>query len=148
MSISKEKSIRYSNNRPDGELMRSHHHWKWFQPNNHRTGDCVIRSHCKFFNQTWLEAFDALVPIARAKQENLGRIYLDSTGDIDQLNLKWHSIPIQKGKKRITVEDFCKKHPEGRYICKISNHVVCVKDGFYWDIWECGDSALYGYWTD
>lgn len=146
--ISNEKSIRYSGSRPNGELMISHKHWKWYQPNNHRTGDCVIRAHSKYYDLSWVETFDQLVPVARREQENLGRLYLDRTGDIDDFKLVWHPVPIVKGKKRMTVEEFCKRHHDGRYIVKVSNHVVTVKDGYYWDIWECGDSALFGYWTD
>ena len=146
--ISNDKSIRYNKTRPNGEVMITGKRWKWFQPNNHRTGDCVIRSFCKYWDVDWLTAFDRLVPAARKRQENLGLLLQCADGDMEDLGLVWHSIPITKGKKRMTVEQFTKRHSEGRYILKISNHVVAVKDGWYWDIWECGDSALYGYWTD
>ncbi len=144
--ISRDKSIRYSASRPNGEIMITGKHWKWFQPNNHRTGDCVVRSYCKYYDIDWLTAFDMLIPIARERQENLGLLFQYAKGDI--ADLEWHPLTIAKGKKRMTVEEFARKHPDGRYILKVSNHVVTVKDGYYWDIWECGDCALYGYWTD
>ena len=148
MAISRDRTIMYSQTRPSGELMITGKHWKWYQPNNHRTGDCVIRSISKYYGITWLEAFDMIVPLARAKQENMGRVLLDTIGNVDEFGLVWHNIPIKKGHKRPTVEKFAKEHPSGRYIVKVSNHVVTVKDGYYWDIWECGDKAIYGYWTE
>ena len=148
MAISNDKTIRYNQNRPNGELMITGKRWKWYQPNDHRTGDCVIRSISKYFDITWLEAFDMLVPIAREMRENMGRVMLDTKGNVDKFGLEWHGVPIQKGRKRPTVEKFAKEHSAGRFIVKVSNHVVTVKDGYYWDIWECGDCAIYGYWTD
>ena len=145
--ISRDKTIRYSAKRPNGELMISHKHWKWFQPNNHKTGDCVIRAFCKYWDVDWLTAFDMLVPVARKRQENLGLLLQYADGDISEVGLKWYSLPAVKGKKRQTVESFAKNHPTGRYILRVASHVVAVVDGFYWDIWESGDCAIYGYWT-
>ena len=142
------EKIRYSQKRENGELMISHKHWRWFQPNNHRTGDCVIRSFCKYMDVNWVTAFDRLVPIARERQENLGLLFQYADGDMKELGLIWHPLKVVKGKKRITVEEFAKSHKEGRYILRVSNHVVTVKDGYYWDIWECGDCCVYGYWSD
>lgn len=96
----------------------------------------------------WVTAFDRLVPIARERQENLGLLFQYADGDMEELDLIWHPLKVVKGKKRITVEEFAKSHKEGRYILRVSHHVVTVKDGYYWDIWECGDCCVYGYWSD
>lgn len=96
----------------------------------------------------WVTAFDMLVPIARERQENLGLLFQYADGDMKELDLIWNPLKVVKGKKRITVEEFAKSHKEGRYILRVSNHVVTVRDGYYWDIWECGDCCVYGYWSD
>lgn len=144
--ISKDKTIRYSQSRPNGELMISHRKWRWYQPNDHRTGDCVIRAYSKYHDIDWLSAFDILMPLARERKENLTLLFQYANGDI--AGMKWHSLPAIKGRKRITVERFAKDHKEGRYILKVANHVVAVKDGYFWDIWDCGECCVYGYWTD
>ena len=146
--ISVDKSIRYSQKRPNGETMISGRNWKWFQPNNHRTGDCVVRSLCKYLDLDWLSTFDRLVPIARERQENLGNLLQYADGDVSELGLCWTPISVAKGEKRITVDQFAKRNPTGRFILRVANHVVAVKDGWYWDIWDCGDYTVYGYWTD
>ena len=142
-----DKTIRYNQGRLNGTIMLTGKHWKWYQPNDHRTGDCVIRAYSKFAGVDWLTAFDTLVPIARKYQENLYGVLECVKTDIPELNLEYHTIPIVKGQKRMTVEEFCLHHPVGNYFVRIANHTVAVVDGYYHDIWECGDSAIVAYFT-
>jgi len=37
-----------------------------------------------------------------------------------------------------TVSDFAKAHPNGTYILAMPSHVVCVKDGNWYDTWDSG----------
>ena len=37
-----------------------------------------------------------------------------------------------------TVKDFCRDYPVGTFILGIGDHVVCVKDGDYYDAWDSG----------
>lgn len=117
-----------------------------FQPNKHIDGDCAVRSMVKALDLTWLEAFDALVDIARKQQrvptskevftellESNGFVYVSTSKNL-------------KGKKRPTVESFTKQHPEGTYVVRAAHHIVTVKDGKYYDAFDSGSSCLYGYW--
>ena len=37
-----------------------------------------------------------------------------------------------------TVKDFCRDYQVGTFILGIGDHVVCVKDGDYYDAWDSG----------
>lgn len=38
-----------------------------------------------------------------------------------------------------TVRDFCRDHPEGRYLLATGTHVVAAIDGDYYDTWDSGN---------
>lgn len=50
------------------------------------------------------------------------------------------------GQHVYTVDDFCRDHPTGTYVLGIDGHVVCVKDGHYWDTWDSGQEIPIYYW--
>ena len=117
----------------------------YFQPNIHKCGDCHIRCICAATGKDWLEVFDGLYEVARKSQYPLG-----STESITEylggLGYQWVAIKPKKGSSRPTVAEFTKSHKKGRYVLRVSNHVVGAHDGGYYDIWDCGDKSLYGYW--
>jgi len=121
-----------------------HDNFQYYQPNDHVTSDCGIRAVTKALDLTWEDAFKLLAESAIVLKEPA-----ESCDNIDAV-LKKHGflwIPVKpaKGEKRPTVSDFAKKHPE-KAICRISSHLVATQDGNYYDIWDCGDKSLYGYW--
>lgn len=52
------------------------------------------------------------------------------------------------GEDMYTVEAFAEDHPKGTFILSILDpgHVVCVKDGHYWDSWDSGNEVPQYYW--
>lgn len=56
------------------------------------------------------------------------------------------SFPAKKGQERMKVADFCKKYPKGRFILQVANHVVAVKDGVFYDTWNCSHKCVYKAW--
>ena len=42
----------------------------------------------------------------------------------------------------VTVSQFAKDHPKGRYVLATQNHVVCVDSGNYFDSWDSGDEIV------
>lgn len=56
------------------------------------------------------------------------------------------SLPSQKGRKRATPVKFCELFPKGRYILRLAGHVVAVRDGHYYDTWDCGKKCVYCAW--
>ena len=57
----------------------------------------------------------------------------------------WHACKAVKGKKRITVLDFAKSHPKGRFVIQIANHETACVDGVILDAWNCGGKCVVGY---
>lgn len=109
-------------------------------------GDCVIRAFANATDKTWLEAFDLLTAEARATYDvpNGKSCY---EGLFKKLGYKQSSFPAIKGKKRMTVERFCKEHPKGRYMISLSNHLCAVVDGKVLDTWYRGDKCVYMCYT-
>lgn len=123
--------------------------YKYYQPNQKdlkdNYGDCVIRALTKVTGKAWVDVFDELVPIARELQcmpngKPCFERYLTEKG------FKYHGISNGKGTKRPTVDSFAKTHKSGTYFVKVSNHVVAIVDGVYYDTWDSGHKSLYGYW--
>lgn len=127
--------------------------FKYYQPNKKdlkdEQGDCSIRAITKFFGITWLEAFDELITYARQTQKmvnSLDNIHLL----MDSKKIPYVKCYKPKDKKKTTVMDFAKSNKSGTYILYVrvgyGTHLVCVKDGNYYDTWDCGDRIVYGYW--
>ena len=120
----------------------------YFQPNSkdrkNRYGDCVIRAIAGATGQPWQAAFEGLIPYALSAQcmpngRPCYEAYLKDHG------FTYHGFRTRKGEHRPTVEKFAKEHKEGVYIAFMKNHVVCIRDGKYYDTWDSGNYYLYGY---
>lgn len=108
-------------------------------------GDCVVRALAVAANITWLEAFDLLAEQARKdfNVQNDKKVY-----DKVLARLHFTKVPVKvaKGERRITVEEFCKKHPKGRYFVSISGHCTAVIDGVCYDTWFPGEYTVRSYY--
>lgn len=105
-------------------------------PLNNRVGDCVIRAISTALNQSWQLTFWGLCLKAFQKF------------DMPSSNAVWGEYLFDKGYKRIaipndckcyTVNDFCEDNPKGTFILGTGTHVICVKNGEYYDIWQSGN---------
>lgn len=132
-------------------IMEKSKRWVYYQPNKKdlkdRYGDCTIRALSKALNCSWLEAYDKMVPICREAQTS--NIFAAPAAIrnplVESLGFKYTGISNKRGTKRPTVDSFAKDHPNGTYICNLSNHEVAVVNGKYYDTWDCGQYSLYGY---
>ena len=98
-------------------------------------GDCVIRAFAVAMDITWLEAFDMLSEEARKtynvpNDDKVWNAVLKANG------FEYHGLKAEYGQKRMTVEEFCKKYPKGRYFISISNHCTAVINGVCYDTWN------------
>lgn len=121
--------------------------WQQYNPNPNgaRVGDCTVRAVSAALGEDWAQTFVGLCV------EGL------VLGDMPSANRVWGSYLERHGfKRRLTeaecskcycVRDFCHDHPRGVYVLAISGHVVCVRDGSYWDTWDSGDECPLYYWT-
>ena len=121
-----------------------HENFKYYQPNKHICGDCVIRAVSKALDCTWEESFKILTDRA-LKIKDVPNCRKTVTSVLKDYGFRWVAIKVEKGMKRPTVSEFAKSH-DGTYVLKVAHHEVCVKGGKYYDIWDCGEKAVYGYW--
>ena len=108
-------------------------------PQGGNVGDCTVRAISLATGQDWED------------------IYLDlcihgfTMADMPSSNSVWGSYLVQNGWKYnrlqdtcpfcYTVNDFAEDHKEGTFIVGTGTHVVCIKDGQYWDSWDSGDKV-------
>lgn len=113
-------------------------------PDKNKTADCTIRAVSFTLDQSWDTTF---IHIA---------VECLMYHDMPEANYIWAGYLKSKGYKRklipdtcpncYTVRDFCLDHPHGTYILGTGFHAVAVRDGDYYDIWDCGDEIPIYYW--
>lgn len=125
-----------------------HENFEYYQPNDHVCGDCAIRAVTKALGGIkWEDALTGLYNVAMkikeapTSRETIGQL-MKEQGWI------WVGIKPNRGEKRPKVHEFAKNYKFGKYILDLSGHVVAAADGKYYDIWDCGDKSLYGYWAE
>ena len=120
--------------------------YRYFNPNPvaARVGDCTVRAICGATDHEWID------------------IYIDLAiqglmmGDLPNANSVWGAYLRSIGFKRCvipdtcpdcyTVADFCADHPKGCYVLALNGHVICCKDGDYYDSWDSGNERPVYYW--
>lgn len=117
-----------------------------FEENRHyKVGDCVIRAFAVAADIKWIEAFDILVENAR-KTYNVPNGQSNYEKVFENYGFERKSVKVVKGKKRMTLEDFCKKHKKGNFIVAVANHLTAVVDGVCYDNWNPANKCVYVYY--
>lgn len=119
---------------------------KNMNPIARRTIDCTVRAISAALDLDWDSVFVGI------------NVKAFDTKDMPSANHVWGAYLRSKGWKRhvipnecpdcYTVADFCRDHPRGRYILALDGHVVCVKDGNYYDTWDSGEEIPLYYWEE
>lgn len=104
--------------------------------------DCTMRAISIVLNITWQEAFDILVNEAR-KQYDMPNSMKVLEKVLKNNGFETITMKIEKGRKRLTAEQFAKSTRKGTYILRVAKHVCAVVDGKIKDAWNCGDSCIY-----
>ena len=100
-------------------------------------GDCTIRAISRALDLSWTDTYMGLV--------NQGyQMY-----DMPSANRVWGQYLKDNGFKKFqlpdfcpecyTIRDFCYDYPIGTYIVGTGEHVVCVRNGDYYDSWDSGN---------
>lgn len=109
-------------------------------PAHKSVGDCTVRAVSKALGQDWEQTY-----IQLALQGFL-------MGDMPSANRVWGAYLRERGFVRrtpdddITLSEFAAEHPRGTYILALPSHVVCVRDGDWFDTWDSGDEVPIYYW--
>ena len=119
----------------------------YFNPNpaGRRAGDCVIRAISAATGRPWSEVYSGVCSEGY------------SLGDMPSADYVWgeylrrhgfsrYAIPAEDGAD-CTVREFASLHDLGTYILAIAGHVVCVRDGDWYDTWNSGDCIPVYYWA-
>lgn len=113
-------------------------------PQGNRVGDCVIRALTKAFESDWEKIYTDLC------------VYGLEMCDMPSANVVWGTYLRDNGFTRnmipdslidrYTVENFCHDYPKGTFVLALSSHVICVKDGDYFDSWDSGGEIPLYFW--
>lgn len=123
---------------------------KYINPNplKKETGDCVFRACVLATGKEWDTVYRELCEIGFELKEppnmraSYEKFFLDN-------GFEYVGVSVKKGSKRPTVAQMAKetKGTNKIIVCRVANHIVTAKDGFYWDLWDSGKKSLYGYWV-
>ena len=113
-------------------------------PKNQRVGDCAVRAISKAIGTDWSDAYIGLCSEGLALR------------DMPNSNYVWGMYLKKFGFEEkmissvcpdcITVSQFAKEHPKGRYVLALQNHVVAVVNGTYFDTWNSGNEIVLYYY--
>lgn len=126
--------------------MKKYHLYRNENPAKKETGDCVVRALATATGESWDDVYKELFNIGyelkvMPNNQEAYEAFLISRG------FKKNKISNKKGSKRPTVLGFTKEHKTGSHVLQVANHLTVVKDGVYYDLWDCGEKCLYSYWS-
>lgn len=105
-------------------------------PGKRRVGDCVIRAIATATGMSWLKVYDDLAMVGRMVYD------LQPSNDVWGLYLYLMGfdpfILPESCPECVTVKEFAKRFPRGRYIVGTGNHAVAVIDGNWFDTFDSG----------
>ena len=121
----------------------ANHRWHEYNPNPKKknVGDCSLRAYCAAFGWTWEEAFEKSSEIAKDEA-----IMMDTHKTCEKVMEGEGYVldeEFKKSKRKdLTVNEFALTHPYGTYFLNTHGHLLCVKDGEYWDSWDSGKKKV------
>lgn len=125
------------------KFIDANHRWHEYNPNPKKknVGDCSLRAYCAAFGWTWEEAFEKSSEIAKDEA-----IMMDTHKTCEKV-MKGEGYVLdeefKKSKRKdLTVNEFALTHPYGTYFLNTHGHLLCVKDGEYWDSWDSGKKKV------
>ena len=119
----------------------------YYNPNpaGKSVGDCPVRAIAKALDKDWEEVYTGLC---------LEGFRL---GDMPNADSVWGPYLRRNGFRRhlipedcpddYTVADFAADHPRGTFVLSMSEHVLCVQDGDWFDSWDSGRKVPIYFWS-
>ena len=125
------------------KFIDGNHRWHEYNPNPKKknVGDCSLRAYCAAFGWTWEEAFEKSSEIAKNEALMMDthktcEKVMESEGYVLDEEFK------KSKRKDLTVNEFALTHPYGTYFLNTHGHLLCVKNGEYWDSWDSGKKKV------
>lgn len=125
-----------------------HRIWNYNNPHPKglTTGDCAVRAMAIVRDTDYLEQ---RLELQRFNRKVKGRGY--KTPKVlkkytEELGFKWKPFQAETGKPRMRGSEFVRQYPKGKFLLRLSGHIVAVVDGVYQDIWDSTDRVIYGMW--
>lgn len=125
------------------KFIDANHRWHEYNPNPKKknVGDCSLRAYCAAFGWTWEEAFERSSEIA--KDEAIMMDTYKTCEKVMEGEGYFLDEEFKKSKRKdLTVNEFALTHPYGTYFLNTHGHLLCVKDGEYWDSWDSGKKKV------
>ena len=125
------------------KFIDANHRWHEYNPNPKKknVGDCSLRAYCAAFGWTWEEAFEKSSEIAKDEA-----IMMDTHKTCEKVMEGEGYVldeEFKKSKRKdLTVNEFALTHSYGTYFLNTHGHLLCVKDGEYWDSWDSGKKKV------
>lgn len=119
------------------------HRWKEYNPNPKKknVGDCSLRAYCAAFGWMWEEAFEKASEIAKDDA-----VMMDTHKTCEKVMESQGYVldeEFKKSKRKdLTVNEFALTHPYGTYFLNTHGHLLCCKNGEYWDSWDSGKKKV------
>lgn len=128
-----------------------HMSFKYFQSSKKKqASDCSVRCIMAAEGLDWNTAFGKLVETAYQEMDiPCESSVIEKT--LKKMGYEKHKADMVKNKltnknRRICVREFAKMHKRGTYILSLTEHVVCVKNGHWYDTWDSGEYKVLKYW--
>lgn len=120
-------------------------------PDKRHTIDCVIRG-VSFVTDTDWETTFIRIAVECIKYHDMPEVNHVWASYLKSIGFTRHLIP-DTCPTCYTVKDFCNDHPVGTYLLVIvgygatGGHVVAVRNGDYFDIWDSGNEVPTYFWA-
>ena len=123
---------------PNPEFKNSKKNWN--------RGDCTIRSVCKATGLSWEDAFMKMC-MAAMKVHDMPNCKVGEEAGLKELGfIKGGSLKPERGEKWPKVYEMAGAFKNKTIICNCVGHIVCCKDGNYYDTWDSGNYTVRSYW--
>lgn len=118
----------------------------FFNPNpkSARVGDCAVRAVSKAIGQDWTDTYIGLASVGLALRDMPSANYVWGMY-LQKFGFEEHMVS-SVCPNCVTVAQFAKDHPKGRYVLATQNHVVAVDNGDYFDTWDSGNEIVLYYY--
>ena len=114
--------------------------YRFYNKNSHNNfiDDCVIRAISTLTDRTWRSVYDEMSRLAGDR----GLMFDNVTFVEDYLDKRYSRVNHHD----ITVGEFAKEHPIGRYAVTVDNHITTIIDGDIIDTFDPSNRVMRCAW--